>query len=200
VKIPSATLRSRISSPERLAALCFDSTRGVGALFVDMIRLSAPRLDEMDAVARDLIGKQLLDLLGLSIEADDRVLSGGVSSVRMAHLQRAERFIRANLAMTDLSPKAVAEGCGISVRYLHELFNMQGISVGAYVHRQRLSKCHEALRDPSCRKSIYEIAYQWGYSDQAQFSRRYKAHFGCTPSDTREASPAAGSKRAALEQ
>jgi AraC-like DNA-binding protein len=187
LKIPSKLLRARIGAPERFAALCFDSTRGVGALFVDMIRLAAPRLDEMDEAARNLTGNHLVDLLAMSIEADGRVLGGGASSVQTAHLQRAERFIRTNLAATDLSPQTIAEGCGISVRYLHQLFSTQGTTVGVYVSHQRLARCDEALRNPACRKSIYEIAYQWGFGDQAQFSRQYKLHFGCTPSDAREA-------------
>jgi AraC-like DNA-binding protein len=47
--------------------------------------------------------------------------------------------------------------------------------------------CDTMLRDPDCRKSIAEIAYQWGYGDQAQFSRNYRSRFGRTPSDARAA-------------
>lgn len=54
--------------------------------------------------------------------------------------------------------------------------------------------CDEMLRDPSCRKSISEIAYRWGFADQAQFSRHYRAQFGKTPSEARE--PASAASRA----
>jgi AraC-like DNA-binding protein len=191
LKIPSATLRARVGQPERLASLRFDSTRGAGALFVDMIRLTALRLDELDGAARDVAGKHLVDLLALSIEADERVLGGAASSVQSAHLHRAERFIRANLARSDLSPQMIAEGCGISVRYLHQVFGAQGVTVCDWVRRQRLLMCDETLRNPLYRRSISEIAYQWGFGDQAQFSRHYRAQFGCTPSDARHAARAA---------
>jgi AraC-like DNA-binding protein len=46
------------------------------------------------------------------------------------------------------------------------------------------------LRDPNCRKSISEIAYQWGFGDQAQFSRNYRGRFGRSPSEARAASRA----------
>lgn len=200
LKVPSATLRARIGQPERLATLSFDATRGIGALFVDMIRLSASRLDEMDDAARSLTGKHLVDLLALSVDADDRVLSGGATSVQSAHLRRVERFIRANLANCHLSPQMVAEGCGISVRYLHQLFETQGITVGGWFRRQRLLICDEALRDPSCRRSISDIAYQWGFGDQAQFSRHYKAYFGLTPSDARAAARFAERPRASPQR
>lgn len=187
LKVPSATLRARIRQPERLATLCFDSTRGVGALFVDMIRLVAARVDEMDETACELTGRQIVDLLACAVESDDRLLTSGSSSVRSAHLYRVDRFIRANLASGSLSPQTIAQGCGISVRYLHQLFEAEGATVGTWIRRQRLLRADEALRDPASRKSISEIAYEWGFSDQAQFSRHYRAAFGCTPSDTRRA-------------
>ncbi|TCT10551.1 AraC-like DNA-binding protein [Tepidamorphus gemmatus] len=185
LKVPAATLRARIGHPERLATLSFDATRGIGALFVDMVRLAAPRLDEMDEAARGLTGRHMVELLAMSVEADDRVLASGASPVQSAHLHRVERFIRAHLARSDLTPQTIAEGCGISVRYLHQLFENQGATVSEWVRRQRLMMCDEALSDPNCRQSISDLAYQWGFSDQAQFSRHYKAFFGRTPSETR---------------
>lgn len=191
LKVPNTTLRARVGQPERLASLRFDTTHGVGALFVDMIRLTAARLDEMDAAARNVAGTHLVDLLGLAIEADDRAIGAAATSVRAAHLHRIERFIRANLASGTLSPQMVADGCGISVRYLHQLFAMQGDTVCGWIRCQRLLMCDETLSDPACRKSISEIAYRWGFGDQAQFSRHYRKQFGRTPSDAREAARAA---------
>lgn len=37
-----------------------------------------------------------------------------------------------------------------------------------------------------------EIAYRYGFSDQAQFSRLFKAQFGMTPSDWRRRARSAG--------
>ena len=185
MKVPSALMRSRIARPERLATLQFDASRSVGALFVDMLRMTAPRLDEMDEAARHLMGAHLVDLLAMAVEADQRVLSGQSSSVRNAHLHRAEHFIRSHLRETDLSPQSVAEGCGISLRYLHQLFEAEGTSVCAHIRTQRLLMCDTFLRDPAERRAISEIAYEWGFGDQAQFSRHYRAQFGCTPSEMR---------------
>jgi len=186
LKVPNTTLRARVGQPERLASLRFDTTRGVGALFVDMIRLTAARLDEMDTAAREVSGKHLVDLLALAIEASDRAIGSAATSVRAAHLYRIERFIRTNLAAGNLSPQMVADGCGISVRYLHQLFAIQGETVCGWIRNQRLLMCDETLSDPACRRSISEIAYRWGFGDQAQFSRHYRKQFGRTPSDARE--------------
>lgn len=188
MKVPAAVLRARIARPERFASLQFDANRSVGAIFVDMLRLTGVRIDEVDEPVRALMGKQLVDLLAMAIEADERVLAGHSSSVRNAHLHRCEHFIRARLGDVRLSPQMVAEGCGISVRYLHQIFEAEDITVGAYIRNHRLLACKAMLRDPTCRKSISEIAYEWGFGDQAQFSRNYRARFDCTPSETRAAS------------
>ena len=190
LKVPAAMLRARLGEPERLAALIFDAELGAGRLFVDMLRIAVPRLAEMDGAAREVVGKHLVDLLALAVEADARMLGAAPSAVQTAHLRRAERFIRANLPESRLAPRRVAEACGISVRTLHNLFETQGTSVCAWMREQRLLMCEEALRDPSCRRSISEIAYQWGFGDQAQFSRHFRARFGCTLSDARAAARA----------
>ncbi len=190
LKLPSAVLRTRIARPERLATLQFDATRGVGAMFVDMVRLIGARIDEMDAATRVLMGKHVVDLLAMAIEADERVLVGQSSSVRSAHLLRCEQFIRRHLGDGALTPQQVADGCGISLRYLHKLFEAEGMTVSTYIRTQRLLMGDALLRDPRCGKSISEIAYLAGFCDQAQFSRGYRARFGCTPSEARAAARA----------
>ncbi|HEY0232202.1 MAG TPA: helix-turn-helix domain-containing protein, partial [Dokdonella sp.] len=37
------------------------------------------------------------------------------------------------------------------------------------------------------RDSIFEIAWRWGFSDPAHFSRAFKTLFGCSPRACREA-------------
>lgn len=188
LKIPSMVLRARISRPERLATLQFDASRGVGALFVDTLRLAGERIDQMDDAARTMMGKHLIELLAMAVESDERVLSGHSSSVRNGHLLRCEHFIRTRLDDMRLTPQTIADGCGISLRYLHQIFEGEGLTVCAYIRNQRLAMCDALLRDPGCRKSISEIAYQWGFADQAQFSRNYRGRFGCTPSEARATS------------
>ncbi|MFK0276570.1 helix-turn-helix domain-containing protein [Ensifer sp. NPDC090286] len=186
LKVPIVALRPRVGLPERIASLSFDSTRGTGALFVDMIRLIAPRLVEMDASARDMTGKHLVDILAMSLTADERMLMSDATSVQLGHLHRVESFVRANLARSDLGPQTIAEACGISVRYLHQIMKQQGTSTCQWIRLQRLLRCDEMLRDPVCRKLVSEIAYALGFGDHAQLSRHYKAHFGLSPTEARE--------------
>jgi hypothetical protein len=61
----------------------------------------------------------------------------------------------------------------------HQIFEGEGITVCAYIRNQRLLMSDAMLRDPNCRKSISEIAYQWGFGDQTLFSRNQRSRFGC---------------------
>ena len=185
LKVPSASVRSRIGSADRLSALSFDATQGVAALFLDTVRLTIERAPEINEAARELAGKHILDMLCLSIVSDDRVLDSTVSPIRASHLHRAEQYIRDNLKNPELGPQSVAEACGISLRYLQGLFQDSDKSVNSFIRDCRLDRCAEDLMSLTARGTIAEIAYRWGFADQSQFCKHYRTRFGCSPSDTR---------------
>ena len=66
------------------------------------------------------------------------------------------------------------------------MFRDTNQTLGSWVRDQRLEACRETLRDPSNRQTVAEIAYRWGFGDQAQFSRAFKAQFGLPPKEYRE--------------
>jgi AraC-like DNA-binding protein len=72
------------------------------------------------------------------------------------------------------------------VRYLHELLRDTNQTLGQWIRDQRLAAAREKLRDASGGDSIAQIAYRFGFSDHAQFSRAFKAQFGISPKDYRQ--------------
>jgi len=122
----------------------------------------------------------------LALKADERTLTSGSSTMRSAHLTRIEAFVRNNLRNPALDPDLIARNCGISIRYLHELFRDTNQTLGAWIRDQRLDACRAALIDRSITQSVGEIAYHWGFGDQAQFSRAFKAHYGLSPKEFRD--------------
>ena len=186
VKVDAKALGGRIRQPDRFCSLQFDAADGAGGLFTDMLHLIPNRFDAMSPETRATVGQQLIDLLVLALKADERTLTSGNSTVREAHLTRIEAFVRKHMGDCELDPEAIARGCGISTRYLHELFRDTNQTLGSWIRGQRLEACREHLRDPSNRQTVAEIAYRWGFGDQAQFSRVFKAHYGMPPKDYRE--------------
>lgn len=186
LKVDADALTGRLRAPDRFCTLQFEANNGAGGLFNDMLQLLPGRFDGMTQEARATVGRQLVDLLVLAIKADDRVLTSGNSTVRAAHLARIEAYIRTNLHEFDLGPERIAHACGISTRYLHELFKDTDQTVRGWIRDQRLAACRDALADPNNNQTAAEIAYRWGFSDQTQFSRVFKAHYGVPPGEFRE--------------
>jgi len=201
LKVPSSSVRARIGSAERLSALSFDATQGIAALFLDTVRTTIGHVDEITEAAREMMGRHILEMLCLSIVSDDRVLDSSISSIRAGHLHRAEQYIRDNLKNFGLGPQAVADACGISLRYLQVLFQDSNQSINGFIRDARLELCAEELMSVTNTSSVAEIAYRWGFADQSQFCKHYRTRFGCAPTDTRrEAANRAGRPLASRER
>lgn len=185
LKVSSESVRARIGPTDRLGALSFDGSEGVANYFLDMVKTTAQHVDVLDEAARAAAGKHILDLLCLAIRNDDRVLDSNTSSIRAAHLHRAEQFIRNNLSNEDLSSSLVAEACNVSLRYLQQLFLGEDRSISGFIREKRLIRAREDLSVETA-TTIAEIAHRWGFSDQSQFNKAYRAQFGCTPTATRK--------------
>ncbi len=100
--------------------------------------------------------------------------------------ERIEGFIQDNLADPTLGPAAIAEAVGISVRHLHRLFSARGRRVSDWIREQRLERCSADFVDRRfAGKSITEVAFSWGFSDSAHFSRCFKLRFGVSPREFR---------------
>ena len=183
LKIAKALLADKLRNPDGYCALVFNGREGIGSLFTTMaqqIHAQAPD----DALSSTVLGRQLVELLALALDRRSEVSQGVGSSVRMAHRRRAEEVIRRNLSEGAMSPETVAEACGISKRYLHELFADVNYTVSQFIREQRLQAARDVLQMPNP-GPMSDIAYRFGFSDQAQFSRLFKAMFGQTPSGFR---------------
>ncbi|MEP0315164.1 MULTISPECIES: helix-turn-helix domain-containing protein [Alphaproteobacteria] len=126
------------------------------------------------------------------IEATVALLSSGMgaeasgTSVRTSQLNYIKYKIRQQLHDPDLSLEQIANQNKISVRYLHYLFGGSGESAWQFVVSERLEKCKkDILNTDMDNKSITAIAYAWGFSDAAHFSRSFKRVFGMSPSQAR---------------
>lgn len=109
-------------------------------------------------------------------------LVGGLSP---AMVRKAMAFLMDGIAEPK-GLKALAEHCGMSEFHLHRAFTR---SVGCSPHRwqflRRMELAAELLRQPGM--STIEIALAVGYDSGQGFSRVFRGHFGCTPSEYRRA-------------
>ncbi|WP_294735891.1 transcriptional regulator FeaR [uncultured Pseudomonas sp.] len=100
--------------------------------------------------------------------------------------RQIERMVCDHLHRPDLSPEWMASQLGISIRHLYRAFENSGDSVCRFIQRSRLQRCANDLGNPCLRhENITEIAYRWGFSDSAHFSKIFKKQYLRSPRDFR---------------
>lgn len=189
LKVPKPALAEKLRNPDRFCAQVIDARSGLPKLLTGMMA-QLQTLAQAEAHAASVLGRQIVEVLAIALDERLDRDDGVRSAVRAGHLRRAERVIRQNLSNPALSPDFVADRCGISKRYLHELFGDTSKTVAQFIREERLFAARDAISS-SRALSMAEIAYRFGFSDQAQFSRLFKMQFGMTPSDCRRMASAA---------
>jgi AraC-like DNA-binding protein len=140
-----------------------------------------PFLKDAESVA----AKCRLLVRALLAPADSR-FGGDHPDAVLWKLLRAETFITEHLANPNLSATTIARHLNVSVRHLRRIFATRHRSVTEWIWTQRLDRAQENLIARSARShSIGEVALRWAFANQAHFSRRFKAHYGVTPSEYR---------------
>ncbi|WP_418139774.1 helix-turn-helix domain-containing protein [Oceanimonas smirnovii] len=185
VRVPGSLLRARLRLPERYLFSEFDRSQGLGAVFFDYFRSITNQVAYLDDRQAAMLMRQLIELFALAVEGDPRAITSDDSGLRQVHLQRVEQYIRDHIREPGLNPEQVAGACGISTRYLHKLFQGQEFSVGQWIRELRLQGAEADIRRGGPGRTLADIAYKWGFNDQAHFCRCFKSRFGMTPKAAR---------------
>ena len=155
-----------------------------------VLRGPAPAEGAMQ-VMRDVLASLLAHVVNVAPSpADNRPAnnSATVNSAADATMQRARRFALRDLANPALSPDTIAAGIGVSRRHLYRAFAEHGATPANWIWALRTEAAHQRLTAPDARDtSLTHLAFEAGFNDMAHFSRSYRARFGCTPGQTRQA-------------
>ena len=105
-----------------------------------------------------------------------------------AHMRAIKAYIDEHLGDPTLGPESIARSQFISTRYLHALFEPEGLTVSRWVRTRRLERARRDLQDPALAAvPIGVIAARWGFSSPSRFSHAVRADLGCSPSELRAA-------------
>ncbi|MFI9833263.1 helix-turn-helix domain-containing protein [Streptomyces sp. NPDC051913] len=166
------------AAPEGPAALLLPLLAGL----VDEIHAATP-------AAREELARAVTDLLAALAAAQ---LPGAghqrppAGAGETAIFERVRTTIETRLGEPELSPKVLAEAHGISLRYLHKLFQERSTTVGAWIRRRRLEACRAELARPSAAdRSIAAVAARWGFVSPAHFSHTFRKAYGMSPAQYR---------------
>ena len=200
--LPQAWLHGRLPSGAFPQVRVLAGHTGLGALLAGLLNGLRDGGEGLDAVAQAAVCDAVVGLAAAALTrlhpgAREGATGRPLSSAAMLRWPALCAFIEARLREPSLCPDDVARGNGISTRHLHRLFRQAGTSFGTFVRDLRLARCRADLADPrSAGLSVTAIAFRWGFSDSAHFSRRFKAAYGITARASRHrgfsCSPLAG--------
>lgn len=189
VSFPRPLLPLRREQLARLTGVRVTGERGGAALVSTLVRQLPRHLDGSGPIEATRVAGALLDLLAAALaaplEQDDAVPA---DSRGRALVLQARAFIEQHLGDPDLSPASIAAAQFISLRALHKLFETHETTVADWIRRRRLERCRHDLIDPALREQpVYAIAYRWGLVNAAHFSRAFRAAYGVSPHEYRQA-------------
>ncbi|MFD4661433.1 AraC family transcriptional regulator, partial [Kitasatospora sp. NPDC058444] len=139
-RLPCFYLGVRHGDVRRTGGLVARGNEGVGALASQFLSTLAARVRDRAHRARpgDHLARSASDLVAILVaellEGEDDEQPGGSGEL----LARVRGYIEENLADPELAPESIARAQHISVRYLHKLFQQDGMTVGQWVRQRRL--------------------------------------------------------------
>lgn len=100
---------------------------------------------------------------------------------------RITAFIQQRLDDPELTPQSIAAAHGISLSYLHRLFEDESETVAAFIRRRRLERARFDLADPAqATTPVHTVAARWGFARATDFARAFRAAYGIAPGDFRK--------------
>ena len=153
-------------------------------------RLHTPEL-------RRLAVTHIHELIAATVSAtrDSLAIADG-RGIRAARLRAIMADIFANLGDCDLTAAAVAQRQRVTPRYIHKLFESEGLTFSAYVLERRLSRAHRVLSEPRFNdRTISSVAFDVGFGDLSYFNRVFCRRYDATPSEIRQKAERGASPR-----
>jgi AraC family transcriptional activator of tynA and feaB len=189
VIVPAGAMRARLRGPEAYVAQPRSADSGLGRVMADMFQSLAREAPFIPDQAADDCARKVADMMGVLFDSDGEAdLPIGESAVRSAIYRRCTVFIENNLDDPHLDPAKIAAAAGISLRYLHKIFQRSGESVGDYVRRVRLARSYDDLADRRNRHvKIKEIAFRCSFKNPTHFSGAFRDYHGRSPGEIRRA-------------
>lgn len=187
---PRALLRLTEQELARVNAATVPCQEGLGPVVQPFLRGLARQVRELQGVGEDRLADSAVDLVS-ALLAQHGSSSAHREDGPEALRQRILLYMEQRLADPELGPDRIAAAHRISRRYLYKLLAEQGHTVSGWIRERRLTQCRRDLADPALAGlPIGAVAGRWGFPDAAHFSHAFKAAYGMSPRETREAAQA----------
>jgi AraC-like DNA-binding protein len=196
IRVPGAALGSARARVPQATGRKIPDGHGVAALLGPFVSALVTEADRTPDAVGDLLAGNVTDLLVTLIDEQTTARRPRAHSARDGLRVSVRRYIDDHLRDPDLCPAAIADAHGISVRYLHLLFEDEETTVSRLIQRRRVEECaRELSRRDRATPTISAVAHSWGFANAGHFGRLFKSLYGCSPREWRAARACAASPR-----
>src|SRR5690606_20297790 len=143
-----------------------NTTQGLGRIVTDFCATLATESQRLEAPYRAAMGDKVMDLLAMALQSAEDDAPRGEGSVTASRLRSVQHWIEAHLAEPDLTLERIAAANGLSLRYLHRLFEGSETSASEWIWNRRLQKAHDCLSRGGA-SSITSVAFDHGFNSSA---------------------------------
>ena len=142
------------------------------------------------AAIAETAARHIVDLAALALGAKaDVAHEAQRRGLAAARLEAIKAEVRDQIGSHDLSVATVAARLGMTPRYVHKLFEREGMTFSEFVLARRLERALRMLTgERFAALTISAIAYDCGFSDLSYFYRTFRRAYNATPTDLRKAS------------
>ena len=192
LSVPHPELARRMPNPESVVGIAMSGRSGVSGLLSSLLcNFWQQRRTGDETFLSPRFSEAILDLVASAYACITAAAPEG-SSIAIARREQIRSYIETHLHDPGLTPGSVAAAVHLSPRRLHQLFEADGETVGAYILRRRLEECARAMSDAAQRsRTVTEIAFLHGFNNASHFGRVFRERYQTTPSDYRRRSTAA---------
>ena len=177
--LPRQALTGKAFDLSACLAKPFLAASGVAMILRQCLISTLKETDAMGGQARADLGETLIELARMALQEKlGRSHATGKEQMR----ERVKAFIRKNISDTQLSVESISSHFNCTTRYLHKIFDGEETTLSRFIWNTRLERCSRELGSlAEADRSITEIAFQWGFSNSAHFSRAFRERFGASP-------------------
>ncbi|MER5279397.1 helix-turn-helix domain-containing protein [Streptomyces sp. NPDC002809] len=186
VHLPRHMLGLADEDLRRVTGRVFATDRGCAAVLRPLLTTLVAAAHTFSPAAGGGLVNGLTDVFAALVAETAEDTAADAPNARHHLVRRVRDHIDENLADTALSPESVARASHISVRYLHRLFEAEGITVSRLIQRRRLEACaRELARSGRTAPTVSSVAQRWGFANPTHFSRVFRGAYGLPPREWR---------------
>ncbi|OIJ95627.1 helix-turn-helix domain-containing protein [Streptomyces colonosanans] len=182
--------RRLLGVPERdlqyASATAISTTEGCGPVLLPFLGILAASAHSYSAPIGERLAGSVADLFSALVAQLARSWAADEAGTNTHLVRRVREYIDHHLGDPELVPERIAHAHHISVRYLHRLFEGEGVTVSRLIQQRRLEACtHELARRGRAAPTVSAVAQRWGFVNPTHFSRIFRAAYGVSPREWR---------------